>query len=106
MAPPTYPNTLGAAAQAIFGVRGGSVGRGGAAVQCGRGHGRGWAMSSDLTRAHTTVPTHEFFVAAADPTCGWLQLPEPFSDAMVGCRPKGLYFRMEGCPHGSAWVAT
>ena len=49
---------------------------------------------------------HEFFVAAPDPRCGWLQLSEPFAQAMAGRKPQGLYVRMEGCPHDPAWVAT
>src|SRR4051812_10103119 len=82
------------------------MGRGGAAARRGRGRGRSGAMSSALTRAHTALLAHNYFVEATDPMCGWLRLPEPFSQAMAGRRPQGLYLRMEGWSHGSTWVAT
>src|SRR4051812_18641619 len=76
---PTPSHTLEAVANAMLGVRGGRVGRGGVTLRGGRGRGRGGASSLALTRAHTRVLAHEFFVAAPDPRCGWLQLPEPFA---------------------------
>ena len=72
----------------------------------GRGDRAGGLSSLALAWAHSGIAAHEFFVGLLDPPGAWLPLPDLFLQAMVECKPQGLWLRVEGRPHGSAWVAT